>query len=1328
MVGYIMKTRLGFTIFLVLILLAGGAIAAPGISDHSPDSDPTSNVDEEQVFRISVNETSNIIWSVNDVELTTDENTTTSSYSNNTAPAGEYEVKAIAQNPNGTDQYTWTWTVNNVPLTITEFRPDDTTPESTTGNPMEFGITLNQEAEITWLINGTQVDTTTGTSASYTNSTAVPGTYNITVVSSNVNGINQSNWLWTVTNATNETLSIIEFTPTDATPESTTGTPIEFGITLNQEATIRWLINGTQVDTTTGTSDSYSNSTVVAGTYNVTAVASNVNGTDQRIWDWMVTNATNETLSIAESIPADTTPESIAGNPMEFSITLNQEAEIRWLINGTQVDTTTGTSDSYSNSTDVPGTYNVTVAASNANGSAQQIWGWTVSNAQGESPEITDFTPEDDPTSEVDAYQRFTVETNQDADIKWYINGDLEQENDSVSSAVFNISDKSIGSYNVTVIASNENGDTQKRWTWTVASKTYMSGDRIWDADANQSLDYTWTALSYSGFYYDLDTGEGSESMTVHLDSRSDRSIARGDLEYETTPIITDFEYSNWGKYQVIGFMAEKYFAGYLDSTQFADETSVMSDGILAKVLLDESDKKSLYAGSSLTLEQGYALNIVEVDVNGNNVYVTLSKDGSQVDETIVRDNGTYVYEAELGDSNDVPIIAVHFGNVFLGTEASAVFIDAIFQISDEYISVDSGDSYGVMEVRTVSDEKITMENDDSISLNKGKISNIMGKLKFIVADDSTLRFAPFVDMSEAGTYELRGTVSEGETFEWTPLNFEGFYYNIDEGIGTEKLEISELSGRTIDDGDLVYTSTPENVNFEYDDWGDFEVIGFMADKYFAGYPKNDFTNEVSLVSQGQLSKVLLDKSEKTSLVSGSSLVLEEGYALNIVEVDVNGDTVYIRLTKDGEQIDDDIIASDRTYVYKMDVGDVEDVPVIAVHFQDVFQGTESSAVFVDGMFQISDEYVSVESGETFGEMEVTGISENGITMRNEDSISLSRDKEVSVMNNIKFKVADDSTLRFYPFVEIETSASEALIIDNSEVVTQGIPMNITVTSRGMAVSNATIEIDSENIGSTSDEGTLRYTPDQTGNFTITAKKEGYASATSKLEVISAQDESRKMTIDVIPEEVFEGTTVEFRILRAIGGEAIEGAEVAFDGKPIGNTSSGGNISYTVTEVGMHKLTVSKPGLLDAELNFEVKELAARFTFTNLQISPLEVRAGDEATFSVDVSNTGTAPGNYTVELKINGTVVDSQEVALNNGNSTTLKFAHAKEEPGTYIASVRELNSTYEVLEKSGTIWYILGGIILLAAAGIGYLFTAGGWTVEMAKAKINEFIGSIR
>ena len=202
-----------------------------------------------------------------------------------------------------------------------------------------------------------------------------------------------------------------------------------------------------------------------------------------------------------------------------------------------------------------------------------------------------------------------------------------------------------------------------------------------------------------------------------------------------------------------------------------------------------------------------------------------------------------------------------------------------------------------------------------------------MGKIKLQVADDSDLRFAPVLDTSESGTYELRGTVydkdKDGTSIRpWTPFNFEGFYYNIDEGIGTEKLTVEELNGRDIPADKLVYQSQPDDVEFEHNKWGNFTVVGFMADKYFAGYRDGAVNGEidgVSLLSENILSKVLTDTDDKESMYSGSALVLEDGYSLNIMEVDVNGNTVWVQLEKDGEVVDDAFVSSNQDYVYKTD-------------------------------------------------------------------------------------------------------------------------------------------------------------------------------------------------------------------------------------------------------------------------------------------------------------------------------------------------------------------------------------------------------------------------
>jgi hypothetical protein len=311
----------------------------------------------------------------------------------------------------------------------------------------------------------------------------------------------------------------------------------------------------------------------------------------------------------------------------------------------------------------------------------------------------------------------------------------------------------------------------------------------------------------------------------------------------------------------------------------------------------------------------------------------------------------------------------------------------------------------------------------------------------------------------------------------------------------------------------------------------------------------------------------------------------------------------------------------------------------------------------------------------------------------------------------------------------VKTAPDDELKVEfEKSVVKKGEEITITITSRGASIEGATVKVEDVKIGTTDDEGRIDYTFTKIGNLDVLAEKEGYVSGTDTLEVIDPDDETKKMSIEVSPEEVFEGSSMTIFVLKSIGGDAIQGAEVTFDGKSLGSTSADGTITYTPTEPGMHKLVAIKSGLLDAELNIKVEELAAKFEFSNFVIDPLDVKQGKKATFNVDVENTGTAAGDYTVELKVNGTVVGSQTISMEVGASQNLEFEHAEEEPGTYVVKIGDLETTYEVFEKSSTVLYVLGAIVLAAAGGLGYLFTAGGWTVEIAQAKVGEAIEAIK
>ncbi len=1053
---------------------------------------------------------------------------------------------------------------------------------------------------------------------------------------------------------------------------------------------------------------------------------------------------------INSSTPSDKDIEVDIGTNQEFTVTLNESGTVKWFVEDEEKSPSSSTDTFSSYIYAVSDTIQRTIKAvveGNANASPEE---WTI---KGSELEITAANPTESnwgssfvktiTASSSNSTSNFNITTNQNCTIEWTVKDsddntvESKSEPSEVKSSSFVFAaGKVVDTFTIKATATKSGaGSDEKTWTLEVVPKGYSSGNRIWDEDLGLSKDeYTWDALSYSGFFYDLDDGEFSEKLTI---KDIKRNIDEGKITYSTEPMETDFEYNDWGSYQVIGFMAEKYFAGYNENTTIEGESldiSLIKEGVLAKVLTDTDDKESAYSGSSFILEDGYALNIVEVDVNGNTVWIQLEKDGDVVDDDFLSSNDDYVYEADLGDAEDIPIIIAHVGTVFAGQETSAVFIEGIFQISDNYVEIEEGDSFGEMEIKSASGSGITMRNEDDVNLDEGDTIELMGKILIQVADDSTLRFAPFVDISEPGTYELRGTVYDedvdGDSFPtWTPFNFEGFYYNIDEGIGTEELRIEDLNGREIPEGQLIYETTPQPVEFEHDNWGDFKVIGFMAEKYFAGYPEdavNGEIDEVSLLSDNILTKVLTDTDDKESMYSGSALILEEGYALNIQEVDINGEVVWVQLEKDGDAVDDAFVSSNEDYVYETDLGDAEDVPLIIVHFSNVFAGAETNAVFVEGIFQISDDYLEIEDGDTFGEMEIS-ISSNSITMKNEDDINLDEDETIDIMGEVKFKVADSGTVRFYPFVEVETEggASRELRIDVPDEIIVDEEFTIEVTAGEDAVEDVTVKVNGKTVSKTDEDGEVTYTPVAAGTYKVSAEKEGYTTANKNIEVIEPKV---AMTIGISPQTVYIGDTMTIEVVEAIGGDPVEGAEISINGEFLKETDEDGTVTYSTDKPATIKVSATKQGYLDESANVKVRDLEPIFVFSNLVIDPLEVRAEKEATISIDVENTGNAAGDYNVELVVNETVADSQTISLGIGEGTTVTFKHAEEVPGTYTAEVGGETGTYTVLEKSSGLLYGLGALILAIAGGAAYMFTKGGWTVGMVQEKVQELLDSVK
>ncbi len=294
--------------------------------------------------------------------------------------------------------------------------------------------------------------------------------------------------------------------------------------------------------------------------------------------------------------------------------------------------------------------------------------------------------------------------------------------------------------------------------------------------------------------------------------------------------------------------------------------------------------------------------------------------------------------------------------------------------------------------------------------------------------------------------FEIRGQVTNlGEkNFLWNNTNFGGFYYDIDNNIGTEQIAFN-LSNRNEKNSSaylrdkevdsirgITYSTKAQPKNFKFEPWGQYMVLGFLGERYFAAYNSpptlgmidaeesayffyDESEKSSNLMMFGQISRILLDSDAEITLTSANSLKLDENYELAIKSIDVDGNKVHVDLLKDGQIIDSKIVKpsmsnakmKDKTYFFKTNLEETEDVVTIAVHFKNAFQSGGTSIATVDGVFQISETPTSIAEGEQYDRMTIKDFdpADMNIIMDNKDNqIRLIKKIDILLMNDIYIK------------------------------------------------------------------------------------------------------------------------------------------------------------------------------------------------------------------------------------------------------------------------------------------------------------------------------------
>jgi hypothetical protein len=390
---------------------------------------------------------------------------------------------------------------------------------------------------------------------------------------------------------------------------------------------------------------------------------------------------------------------------------------------------------------------------------------------------------------------------------------------------------------------------------------------------------------------------------------------------------------------------------------------------------------------------------------------------------------------------------------------------------------------------------------------------------------------------------------------------------------------------------------------------------------------------------------------------------------------------------------------------------------MITAHVQSVFTSTESNLATVDAIFQVSDSPESVEEGEVHGKMKVETLDSDGITMNNADSaISLSRGRVVDIMENLRLEVADNAKRLTAPIATKTGEGSTIALTVPVAVVNR--PIALSTKSGSQSLTGVQISVNGSSIGTTDITGSISYTPDSTGTFSVIARKSGYLDGTASMTVTTASEASTlaaiqeanktlsyRLTLNA-PAEVVKGENFLITVVEGINQTPVDKALISLDEENIGDTSAEGTLTYSANATGEHTLKAEKEGF-----NSTTRKITVTSSLKVVNLTVPDVGYVSQAMkISAIVQNVGNVNDSRMLELKVNDTVADSKNVTVDPGKNITVNFSYTPMDPGLCRFSVDDITRTVNVEKAQNSNWLIALILVLLIAGGVGYyLHTTG-------------------
>jgi S-layer protein (TIGR01567 family) len=145
--------------------------------------------------------------------------------------------------------------------------------------------------------------------------------------------------------------------------------------------------------------------------------------------------------------------------------------------------------------------------------------------------------------------------------------------------------------------------------------------------------------------------------------------------------------------------------------------------------------------------------------------------------------------------------------------------------------------------------------------------------------------------------------------------------------------------------------------DYKSESWSNeqYPVIDLFREKEVPLFTAN---GNIGNIHVNKLAKLILDDNETYTLTDGEKLDLGNGYTLEAKQINIDNEEIWFEFSKDGKYITDQIVSAsnegNRTWTVTLDnVQGENNIVVMKVHIKNLFVGTETRVVWIDGLWLI---------------------------------------------------------------------------------------------------------------------------------------------------------------------------------------------------------------------------------------------------------------------------------------------------------------------------------------------------------------------------------------